>query len=294
VTQRLSRDLNTEVKIDRISIEFFDKLNLEGALIRDQKKDTLLFAGKLKTQVTDWFFLKDEIELKYFGLEDAIVGLLRRMGQGLTALEIANHLASHPALANAFRNGGSQDVAAGPVMDALLSSQQVVRERRGSELRWRLRPSEERPHTPSPETLATVARNLRRGTPRAFPWGDYVNIEAGPPSREAMAATHGIDVAPERAEIDGSGYAWWGSEIMALVWGDGPAEWMTVSEIRSRLVGRRFWTAARVDEALESGFRVGVLERGVRGGVVVCYKPITAKDLRLTALERILKGEPEV
>ncbi len=77
VTQRLSRDLNTEVKIDRISIEFFDKLNLEGALIRDQKKDTLLFAGKLKTQVTDWFFLKDEIELKYVGLEDAIVYLNR-------------------------------------------------------------------------------------------------------------------------------------------------------------------------------------------------------------------------
>ena len=64
VTRKLSKDLNTEVSIKRISIDFFDKLNLEGALIRDQKKDTLLYAGKLKTQVTDWFFLKDEIELK--------------------------------------------------------------------------------------------------------------------------------------------------------------------------------------------------------------------------------------
>lgn len=78
VTRKLSKDLNTEVSIKRISIDFFDKLNLEGALIRDQKKDTLLYAGKLKTQVTDWFFLKDEIELKYFGLEDAIVYLNRK------------------------------------------------------------------------------------------------------------------------------------------------------------------------------------------------------------------------
>jgi uncharacterized protein YkuJ len=77
VTKRLSRDLNTEVSIKRISIGFFDKLNLEGALIRDQKKDTLLYAGRLQLQITDWFFLYDDIELEHIGLENAVVRMNR-------------------------------------------------------------------------------------------------------------------------------------------------------------------------------------------------------------------------
>ncbi|MDB5225868.1 MAG: hypothetical protein JWN78_61, partial [Bacteroidota bacterium] len=48
-------------------------MNLEKTLIRDRQKDTLLYAGNLKLRITDWFFLKDTIELKYIGLEDALI-----------------------------------------------------------------------------------------------------------------------------------------------------------------------------------------------------------------------------
>lgn len=77
-TQRLSRDLKTEVSIQHIRFSFFNRLNLEGALIRDQKKDTLLYAGQLKLRITDWFFLKDKIELSYLGLEETKIRLNRK------------------------------------------------------------------------------------------------------------------------------------------------------------------------------------------------------------------------
>lgn len=51
---------------------------MDGTLIRDRKKDTILYAGSLKVNITDWFFLKDKAELKYIGLENAVVKLQRK------------------------------------------------------------------------------------------------------------------------------------------------------------------------------------------------------------------------
>jgi len=77
-TSKLSAELGTEVSIKNVSFSLFNKLNLEGTLVRDKKKDTLLYAGALKVRITDWFFLKDKAELKYIGLEDAVVKLQRQ------------------------------------------------------------------------------------------------------------------------------------------------------------------------------------------------------------------------
>src|SRR5215210_575934 len=73
VTQRLSNDLHTEVKIKHVSFTFFNSMNLEGTLVKDLNKDTLLYAEQVKLRITDWFFLRDELVLKYAGLEDAYV-----------------------------------------------------------------------------------------------------------------------------------------------------------------------------------------------------------------------------
>ncbi|WP_144263935.1 translocation/assembly module TamB domain-containing protein [Filimonas lacunae] len=78
VTTRLSKDLNTEVRIDHVSLTFFNKMNLEGTLIKDLNKDTLLYAGKLKIRITDWFFWKTKADLKYVGLEDAVIHTSRK------------------------------------------------------------------------------------------------------------------------------------------------------------------------------------------------------------------------
>ena len=76
-TEKLSVMLGTEVAIKHVSLSLFNRLHLEGALLRDQKKDTILYAGNLKLAITDWFFLKDEAELTYLGLDDAYVNLNR-------------------------------------------------------------------------------------------------------------------------------------------------------------------------------------------------------------------------
>ena len=52
-------------------------MHLEGILIEDHKGDTLLYAGDMKVRITDWFFFKKEAELKYIGLENAIVKFQR-------------------------------------------------------------------------------------------------------------------------------------------------------------------------------------------------------------------------
>lgn len=52
-------------------------MDLEGVLMEDQKRDTLLYAGKFGVRITDWFFFKDKAVLKYIGLEDAVVNLNR-------------------------------------------------------------------------------------------------------------------------------------------------------------------------------------------------------------------------
>jgi TamB, inner membrane protein subunit of TAM complex len=78
ITHRLSKDLNTKVTIKHVDFELFDKMSMEGALVMDHRNDTLLYAGKAKVSITDWFFLKDKITLEYVGLDDAIINVNRK------------------------------------------------------------------------------------------------------------------------------------------------------------------------------------------------------------------------
>lgn len=75
---RISKSLGTEVSIKHISIGLFNRLNMEGLMVRDHSKDTLLYAGTLKVRITDWFFLKDKAVLRYAGLDDAVIKINRK------------------------------------------------------------------------------------------------------------------------------------------------------------------------------------------------------------------------
>ena len=77
VTKTLSENLNTTVRINHVEFSFFNKMHLEGTLILDHQKDTLLYAGDLEVNITDWFFLKDNISLNYIGLKDATIQVNR-------------------------------------------------------------------------------------------------------------------------------------------------------------------------------------------------------------------------
>ncbi|MEO5889434.1 MAG: hypothetical protein ABIQ31_04235, partial [Ferruginibacter sp.] len=77
VASALSDKLHAKVRVKHINYHFFDKMALDGLLIEDQQKDTLLFAGSARVNITDWFFLKNKATLKYVALDDAIVNMQR-------------------------------------------------------------------------------------------------------------------------------------------------------------------------------------------------------------------------
>jgi hypothetical protein len=77
VTSRLSHDLHTRISVKHVNFSLFNKMLLDSTLVEDSKADTLLFAGTVKVNITDWWFFKDKAQLKYIGLEDATVKLQR-------------------------------------------------------------------------------------------------------------------------------------------------------------------------------------------------------------------------
>jgi hypothetical protein len=78
VTSRLSKNLNTDIRIGHVSFSLFNRMYLEGVLVKDLQKDTLLYAGKVKVRITDWFFIRDKTVIHYAGLEDAKINLYRK------------------------------------------------------------------------------------------------------------------------------------------------------------------------------------------------------------------------
>lgn len=46
-------------------------------MVEDRNKDTLLYAGAARVNLTDWFFFKDKVTLHYISLKDAIVNMNR-------------------------------------------------------------------------------------------------------------------------------------------------------------------------------------------------------------------------
>jgi hypothetical protein len=77
-TSRISKSLGTEVSIKHVSIGILNRLNLEGLMVRDRSKDTLIYAGAVKVRITDWFILKEKSVLRYAGLEDAVIKINRK------------------------------------------------------------------------------------------------------------------------------------------------------------------------------------------------------------------------
>lgn len=77
-TNKLSKSLGTTVSIGHVDFSLFNKMTLGNILLQDKNKDTILYAGGLKVQITDWFFRKDKAQLQYIGINDATIKLQRK------------------------------------------------------------------------------------------------------------------------------------------------------------------------------------------------------------------------
>jgi hypothetical protein len=78
VAGTLSKELGTKVSIKKVDFSLFNKMQLEGAYVEDKYHDTLLYAGRVEVQITDWFFTKEKAVLETVSLEDAKVYLHRK------------------------------------------------------------------------------------------------------------------------------------------------------------------------------------------------------------------------
>ncbi|MEY3432686.1 MAG: hypothetical protein RL131_622, partial [Bacteroidota bacterium] len=72
-TKQASTLLKTEVKIGSVDFSLFNKFSLNQVLVRDQKKDSLLYAGSIQLNITDWFFIKDNIQIKGLTIDDLLI-----------------------------------------------------------------------------------------------------------------------------------------------------------------------------------------------------------------------------
>lgn len=77
-TTKLTKILGTKVNVASVDFSLFNKANINGLYVEDKNKDTLLYAGSLSINITNYFFLKDVVELKKFSLEDAVIKMNRK------------------------------------------------------------------------------------------------------------------------------------------------------------------------------------------------------------------------
>jgi translocation and assembly module TamB len=66
----LEEKIGTDVSLDHISISFPKAIVLEGLYLEDQKKDTLLYAGKFRLDTDLWALTRHEIQLNDITLEN--------------------------------------------------------------------------------------------------------------------------------------------------------------------------------------------------------------------------------
>jgi translocation and assembly module TamB len=98
----LEEKINTPVSLDQISIRIPKTIVLSGLYVEDQKRDTLLYVGKLSVNTNLLALLRNKIELKEIGLEK-LTGTVTRSPEGVFNFDY---------IINAFAGDSSQEKAA--------------------------------------------------------------------------------------------------------------------------------------------------------------------------------------
>ncbi len=76
-TNYFSKKLNTVARIDRVDVDFFSKVVLEGVYVEDLHHDTLLYAGKIKVDIFRLLISKNIIRLRSVELSDCRFNLVQ-------------------------------------------------------------------------------------------------------------------------------------------------------------------------------------------------------------------------
>lgn len=71
----LKKKLNTEIKIDRLSLSLFNNVTLRGIYIEDQAKDTLLYANTLGADLDIWQLVSGTLMVTGIQLDDFVINV---------------------------------------------------------------------------------------------------------------------------------------------------------------------------------------------------------------------------
>src|SRR5205085_2715987 len=73
----LEKKIGTNVELEGIAISFPKAIVIKGFFMEDQKKDTLLYAGKLSVDTDLWALSRHEIQLNDITLENSTFNISR-------------------------------------------------------------------------------------------------------------------------------------------------------------------------------------------------------------------------
>jgi hypothetical protein len=81
-TAYLSKELNTKIHIDKVSILFIDEVALDGVFILDQQEDTLASIKTIYLSLDDWSLEKNYFKLGKAELDEGIIHINREKNNG--------------------------------------------------------------------------------------------------------------------------------------------------------------------------------------------------------------------
>ena len=76
-TDYLSKELDAEVKVDKVAIVFLDQVALDGVLIRDQSGDTLIYAERIIVNLDDISLSKKKFTIASTDVDNALIHIQR-------------------------------------------------------------------------------------------------------------------------------------------------------------------------------------------------------------------------
>jgi len=78
IAHSLSNSIGAPIEIGQVRFSLFDKLDVQNILIRDEKRDTLLYTESLKLRLSDLYFYNKISIIKYIGLVNTKLYLHRK------------------------------------------------------------------------------------------------------------------------------------------------------------------------------------------------------------------------
>ena len=76
----LSSELETEVRIDKVDIVFFDLLDIQGVYVEDKVEDTLLYAQEMRVNIANFNLTESFVDLDEVKLTNATVRMVKYAG----------------------------------------------------------------------------------------------------------------------------------------------------------------------------------------------------------------------